>query len=109
MIRFTMLYNLQPFVDEDEFLGWRLTEHQQENIALPGVIRTDFARAEQNWPDNATPPYRFMTIIDWPDEAQFKKDFYNPTYQKTLQENMKILKDPVFFVSEILVQDTKDE
>ena len=42
MIRLTVLYNLQPDVDEAQFLQWRLGEHQQENMASPGVIRSDF-------------------------------------------------------------------
>ncbi len=109
MIRLTVLYNLSPFVDEDEFLEWRLTDHQKENMSISGVIRSDFSRIDRGWPDGTNPPYRFMTTADWPDMESFQKGFYNPDALSKLQENLKMLKDPVFLISEILVQETKEE
>ncbi len=109
MIRLTVLYNLQPHIDEDEFLEWRLTAHQKANMSIPGVIRSDFARIGQGWPDDARPPYRFMTTADWPDMESFQNAFYNPAYQENLQENIKKLADPVFLISEILIHETKEE
>lgn len=106
MIRLTVLYNLQPGVDESEFLKWRLTDHQKENMSVEGVLRSDFARIEAAYPEGTTPPYRFMTTADWPDMASFRASFYDPDYQKSLQENLKMLKDPVFLISEILVQES---
>jgi len=106
MIRLTVLYNLQPYVDESEFLEWRLTDHQQENMSVPGVIRSDFARIEQGWPGDAQPPYQFMTTADWPDMESFQNAFYDPAYQKGLRENLKMLKNPVFLISEILIHET---
>lgn len=108
MIRLTVLYNLQPYVDEKEFLEWRLTDHQQANMSVPGVIRSDFARIEQAWPGDTPPPYQFMTTADWPDMESFEKAFYDPAYQKKLRENLKMLKDPVFLISEILIHETRE-
>ena len=108
MIRLTVLYNLQPYVEEEKFLEWRLTDHQNENMSIPGVIRSDFARIDGGWPDDAQSPYRFMTTADWPDMESFRNAFYDPAYQEELQENLKMLKDPVFLVSEILIHETKE-
>ncbi|MCG8352522.1 MAG: hypothetical protein MI924_32555 [Chloroflexales bacterium] len=109
MIRLTVLYNLQPYVDEKEFLEWRLTRHQQANMSVPGVIRSDFARIEQAWPDEAhSPLYQFMTTADWPDMESFQNAFYDPAYQESLRENLKILKDPLLLISEILIEETKE-
>lgn len=109
MIRLTVLYNLNPFVDEEEFLEWRLTDHQEENMAASGVFRSDFARIDQAWPEGVAPPYRFMTTADWPDMESFRRDFFDAEAQKRLQENLKMLKDPMFLISEILVCETKKE
>jgi hypothetical protein len=109
MIRLTVLYNLQPYVDEDEFLQWRLTDHQEENMSIPGVIRSDFARVNQGWPREANAPYRFMTTADWPDQATFESAFFDPAYQENLQKNLKMLKDPIFLISEILINEIKEE
>ena len=109
MIRLTVLYNLQPFVDEAEFLEWRLTEHQKNNMSVSGVVQSDFARIDQVWPNDAKSPYRFMTTADWPDMESFENAFYDPAYQKSLQENLKMLKEPVFLISEILIHESKEE
>ncbi len=109
MIRLTVLYNLQPHVDEDKFLEWRLTDHQEANMAVPGVIRSDFARIDRGWPEGVKPPYRFMTTADWPDMESFQNGFYDPAVQAGLQENLKMLKEPVFLISEILIHETKEE
>lgn len=109
MIRLTVLYNLQPDVDEGEFLRWRLTDHQAENIGMPGVMRTDFARIDRGWPEGATPPYRFMTTADWPDMESFENAFYNPGFQAGLRENLKMLDEPVFLISEILIHESKED
>jgi len=106
MIRLTILYNLQPDMDEDEFLAWRLTEHQAENMSSPGVLRSDFARIDGSWPDGTPSPYRFMTTADWPDRESFEASFYDLDAQVGLQEDIKRLKDPLFLISEILVQES---
>ena len=42
MIKLTVMYNLSEGADHEEFLKWRTTEHQQDNAAMPGIIKTDF-------------------------------------------------------------------
>lgn len=106
MIRLTVMYNLPEGTDEAEFLRWRLGEHQQENESAEGVIRTDFSRAEECWTpsdSHASPPYRFMTIADWPDRESFEKSFYAPEMQAQLRADMHKIANPLFLISEILV------
>lgn len=108
MIRLTVLYNLQPYVDEAEFLEWRLTVHQVENMAVQSVLRSDFSRITEGWPVDSKSPYQYMTTADWPDMESYRNDFYNEDYQAKLRENIKMLKDPIFLVSEILIHETKE-
>lgn len=105
MIRLTVLYNLAEGADEEEFLRWRLGEHQEANRSIPGVVRTDFARIDQGWPEGTKPPYRFMTTADWPDWESFRVGFYDPQVQADLEENVKKIRDTVFLVSEIVVDE----
>ncbi len=102
MIRLTVLYNLPPDADEEAFLRWRLTDHQAANASISGVLRTDFARIDAAWPEGAKPPYRFMTLVEWPDRERFEKGFNDPALQASMRDNLKLLADPIFLISEIL-------
>jgi hypothetical protein len=104
MIRLTVMYNLPDGASEEEFLHWRLGEHQEANASMVGVIRTDFARIDETLPRGAVPPYRFMTIAEWADRESFEKAFYGSESQDSLEEDLKKIKDPVFLVSEILIE-----
>lgn len=107
MIRLTVLYNLPEGVDEEEFLRWRLGEHQASNEGMSGVVHTDFGRVDYRWTPENSPvpaPYRFMTIADWDDRESFEKSFYDPaSLSKLINHDIKKIADPLFFVSEILV------
>jgi hypothetical protein len=103
MIRLTVLYNLPPEADEAEFLRWRLGEHQASNAAMPGVVRTDFARIDHAWPPGTPSRHRFMTIAEWPDRASFEKGFYDAEVQAQMKEDVKKITDTQIFVTEILV------
>lgn len=109
MIRLTVLYNLAPDTDEEEFLEWRLSDHQEANLAIPGVVRTDFARIDDSWPTDTEPRHRYMTTVDWPDRESFEEGFYDPEVQAELEENLALLSDPVFLISEILINQAKEE
>lgn len=104
MIRLTVLYNLPPGSDEDEFLRWRLGEHQDSNSSMPGVLRTDFARIDGSWPDYKSAPYRFKTEVEWPDRESFEKGFYDPAVQAKLKEDVKRITDMTFLISEVLTE-----
>jgi hypothetical protein len=102
MIRLTVLYNLPPHLDEDEFLKWRLGEHQSTNMSMQGVVASEFHRVLADADDGA-PAYRFMTTVDWPDRESFERGFYDPQVQAGLKENMEKISDPMFLVSEQLI------
>ena len=104
MIRLTVLYNLPDGADEAEFLKWRLNDHQRTNEAMPGVVRTDFARITDCWPAESMPPYRFQTTVEWPDRPAYEAGFLDAAVQKKLQENLQRLGRYCFFVSELLTE-----
>ena len=108
MIRLTVLYNLAPGRDEEEFLAWRLGPMQEQNATMPGVIRMDFARVDERYPRHLAPPYRFMTTADWADRESFEASFYDPASLAQLEEDMNGIGDHLLFVSEILAE-TKNE
>jgi hypothetical protein len=105
VIRLTVLYNLPEGVDEEEFLAWRLGEHQASNAGMRGVHDTDFARVIEGWPPGTSPPHRFMTTVDWPDWETFRSAFYDPDAQKKLTEEVKRIRDSVFYITELLVSE----
>ncbi len=105
MIRLVLLYNLPDGADEAEFLRWRLGEGQQENEGASGVIRTDFARINEQWTldqPHAPAPYRFMTTIEWADRASFEQSFYGRS-RADWEADFKLMQDPIFLISEVLV------
>jgi len=108
MIRLTVMYNLPEGTDEDEFLKWRLGEHQDSNSGMAGVLRTDFARIDAAHPPEQPAPYRFMTTVEWADKASFEASFYADDVQEKLKEDVKKIRDSVFLISEILTE-TKNE
>jgi hypothetical protein len=106
MIRLTVLYNLPPEGDEDEFLKWRKNEHQSTNMAMEGVVASQFHRILED--GGTKPAYRFMTTVDWPDRESFERGFRDPQVQAGLEENLKKISDPLFLVSECLVEEQSD-
>jgi hypothetical protein len=104
MIRLTVLYNLPPGSDEEEFLRWRLSDHQDSNAAMEGVIRTDFARVDQPWPNDGPPRFRFMTVVEWEDWDSFQRGFYDEEVQAKLRIDVQRISDQVFLISEVLTE-----
>ena len=104
MIKLTVVYNLPPGADHEEFLKWRTTTHQQENAAMPGLIMTDFYVIQQAWQKDA-PPYRYMTEAYFPNRATFEKTFFDPEYQAALAKSLERIADPLFLISEEVVSE----
>lgn len=105
MIRLTVLYKLAEGVNEDEYIRWRLSSHKAYVDSMPGVLRSDFCRIDESWPDDVAPRFRFQTTVDWPDRASYEKAFLNDQAQADLRENVKKLGDHLFLVSEVLSAD----
>lgn len=104
MIRLTVLYNLPPETDEDEFVEWRLSQHQLAQGGIPGVISSSFHRVVER-PGGDPPRYRFMTIADWADRESFERGFYSEPVQEKLRKDVESIRDAVFLVSEELSPD----
>ncbi|NOZ71238.1 MAG: EthD domain-containing protein [Chloroflexi bacterium] len=99
MVKLTVLYNLPPGADHEEFIRWRTTEHQEENMSLPGVIKSDFYVIQEAWQRHGL-PYRYMTEAYFPDMETFRAAFFNPDYQKELAPALQRIADPLFLISE---------
>ena len=82
MVKLTVIYSLPPDADHEEFIRWRTTEHQADNMAIPGIIKSDFYVIEEAW-QREDVPYRYMT------EAYFRiwKPFANPSLIPTIRPN----------------------
>lgn len=99
MVKLTVMYNLPPGADHEAFIRWRTTEHQEENMAIPGIIKGDFYVVKEAWQRDDL-PYRYMTEAYFPDMETFRKSFFDPEYQATLAESLKLIADPLFLISE---------
>lgn len=99
MIKLTVVYNLPPGADREEFIQWRKTSHQQQNASMPGLIKTDFYLVQSAWRKDET-PYHYMTEFYFPDKETFEKSFYDPDYQVKLAKSMERIVDPLFLISE---------
>jgi hypothetical protein len=102
MIKLTVIYNLLPGADHEEFLKWRTTDHQKENISMPGVIKSDFYVVKRAWKSDEV-PYRYMTESYFPDMETFNKSFFDPDYQARLAPSLERITDPVFLISEEVI------
>jgi hypothetical protein len=101
MNKLTVLYNLPPGADPDEFLKWRTGPHQQQNMELPGLLKTDFYVMQDSREGPA--PYRYMTEAYFPDRQTLEKAFYDPAYQAKLKVALERIADPLFLISEELL------
>jgi hypothetical protein len=104
MVKLTVLYNLPPGADHEEFIRWRTTEHQKNNMAMPGVIKSDFYVINNAW-KTVPAPYRYMTEAYYPDMETLEKSFFDPDYQVKLAESLKRISEPLFLISEEVVSE----
>lgn len=102
MVKLTVLYNLPPDMDAEEFVRWRTTTHQEENAGMPGVIKTDFCIAVDE-PDGTPPRYRYITEAWWETMDELETAFYNPEVQAQLAKDGETFTDRLFLVSEEIV------
>jgi hypothetical protein len=104
MIKLTVMYNLPPGADHEEFLEWRTTEHQKANMSLPGVIKSDFYVIKRSYQREEI-PYRYMTEAYFPDMETFEKTFYDPDYQAKLAKSLERVSEPLFLISEEVISE----
>jgi len=103
MIKLTVLYNLPPGADHEEFLEWRTGQHQQSNVQMPGLLKTDFYAIFGS--REGPPSYRYITELYFPDQETFEKAFFNGEFQAGLDKSLERVADPVFLISrEVLTE-----
>lgn len=102
MVKLTVIYNLPSGADHEEFLKWRTTEHQEDNMSIPGIIKSDFYIIESSW-QRKEAPYRYMTEAYFPDMETFEKTFFDPDYQAKLAISLIRIADPLFLISEEVI------
>jgi hypothetical protein len=102
MVKLTVIYNLPPGTDHEEFLKWRTTEHQEDNMSIPGIIKSDFFIIKSSW-QRKEAPYRYMTEAYFPDMETFEKSFLDSDYQAKLAKSLERIADPLFLISEEVI------
>lgn len=102
MVKLTVIYNLPSGADHEEFLKWRTTEHQEDNMSIPGIIKSDFYIIESSW-QRKEAPYRYITEAYYPDMETFEKAFFDPDYQAKLAISLERIADPLFLISEEVI------
>jgi len=107
VIKLTVLYNLPPGADHEEFVKWRTTTHQKENMSTPGVIKSDFYAVQRAW-KRAELPYRYMTEAYFPDMETFEKSFFDPDYQAKMTKWLELMADPMFLISEEVLSESAE-
>jgi hypothetical protein len=105
MVKLTVIYNLPPGADHEEFLRWRTTDHQKENMSMPGVIKSDFYVIRDAWKRHDA-PYRYMTEAYFPDMETFKKSFFDTDYQANLAQSLERIAEPLFLISEEVISES---
>ena len=113
MVKLTVMYTLPEGSDHEAFLKWRTTEHQKENMGMPGVIKSDFYAVKEIHSHESdrlmSQPlyYRYITEAYWPDMQQFTSVFFDAGYQEKLMKSLEKIADPIFLVSEeVLSEET---
>jgi hypothetical protein len=101
MIKLTVLYNLPEGADHEAFIKWRVTQGQQENAASPGVLKTDFYVTKETV--LGVPKHRYITEAYFATLADLEASFFSDEAQAKLKEDMKMLGDSVFLISEEMV------
>ena len=108
MVKVTVLYNLPPGADEEEFVRWRTTVHNAANIAQPGVLRAEFSRVlgqphiGDERPATTSAPYRFITESWWESHESFLASWERPEEQARLVPAVAKIADALFLVAEQL-------
>lgn len=87
MVKLTVLYNLPPGADHEAYIRWRTTEHQADNAARPGVVRTDFYVAQDT--RLGPPKFRYITEAYYKDMEALERDFFSPESQRAIAASIE--------------------
>jgi uncharacterized protein (TIGR02118 family) len=108
MIKLTVVYNLPPGADHQDFIRWRTTTHQKSNMSIPGVVKSDFYVIKSAWKRDEA-PYRYMTEAYFPDMETFERAFFDPEYQVELAKSLERIADPLFLISEEVLSESREQ
>lgn len=108
MVKLTVMYNLPQGADHEEFIKWRTTTHQKDNMSLKGVIKSDFYIVRRAWKLDER-PYRYMTEAYFPDIETFESTFFDPEYQEKLAKSLELITDAIFLISEEVISEVASE
>lgn len=98
MVKLTVLYNLPPGADHEEFLEWRTGPHQERNVQMAGLLKTDFYAVFGS--RDGPPRYRYVTELYFPDRQTFEDAFDDEEFQENLDRSLERVVDTVFLFSE---------
>jgi hypothetical protein len=106
MWKLTVMYDLLPGANHEEFVEWRTTVHQKENMSSPGVLRSDFYIVEEGWP-NKEPLQRYITEAYFPDEETLRAAFFSDEAQAKLlgSEGIETIANHIFLISREVVSE----
>jgi hypothetical protein len=107
VIKLTVLYNLPPGANHEEFVEWRTTTHQKENMSMPGLIKSDFYAVKGTW-GREDLPYRYVTEAYFPDMDTFEQAFFDRDYQAQMVEWLDLMAEPMFLISEEVLSESAD-
>ena len=110
MWKLTVMYDLLPGANHEEFVKWRTTDHQKENMSSPGVLRSDFYIVEEGWPDKE-PLQRYITELYYPDEETLRAAFFSDETQAKLlgPEGIATSANQIFLISREVVSEEASE
>ena len=107
MIKLTVVYNLPPGAGHEEFIKWRTTTHQESNMGIAGIIKSDFYVIKRAWQMDEA-PYRYMTEAYFPDMETFEKAFFDSDYQAGLAKSLERIADPLCLISEEVISESNE-
>ena len=99
MIKLTVIYDLLEDADHEAFIANRTTSTQEQNLAEPGVVKSDFYVIHEGWPNKET-PYRYITEMYYTDMETFRNGFFDKKHQAELLEKGNTVGDIMFLISE---------
>jgi hypothetical protein len=99
LIKLTVIYDLLPDADHDDFIARRTSTTQAANLAEPGVVKSDFYAIREGWPEKET-PYRYITEMYYTDMETFRRGFFDEQNQAALLEKGKTVGEIMFLISE---------
>jgi len=102
MIKLTVMYNLPPEADPEEYLKCALQITKRKICLCRVSSKSDFYAVKSSWKRDDL-PYRYLTEAYYPDMETFEKSFFDPEYQVALAKSLERITDALFLISEEVI------